>query len=77
MSYHMPHTFYVCKGDRRPYFSNFIKTGNPNGGTLPVWSNASLNPVKIRRQVIDVVTYGAAFHDQTRYEAAESLLYMH
>lgn len=59
------------------YFSNFIKTGNPNGGTLPVWSNASLNPAKIRRQVIDVVTYGAAFHDQTRYQAAESLLYMH
>jgi para-nitrobenzyl esterase len=59
------------------YFSNFIKTGNPNGETLPVWSKASLDPGHIRRQVIDVVTHSAAFPDQTRYQAAEPLLYMH
>jgi para-nitrobenzyl esterase len=59
------------------YFANFIKTGNPNGRALPVWPKASLDPARIRRQVIDVRTYSAAFPEQRRYAAAESLLYMH
>jgi para-nitrobenzyl esterase len=59
------------------YFANFIKTGNPNGGSLPVWPKASLNEDKIRRQVIDVDTRSAPFPEQHSYVAAEPLLYMH
>jgi para-nitrobenzyl esterase len=59
------------------YFVNFIKTGDPNGGTLPAWPRASRDPASIARQVIDVVTSSAPFKEQARYEAAEPLLYMH
>jgi len=59
------------------YFANFIKTGNPNNGRLPVWPKASLDAGKIRRQVIDVDTHSAAFPEQRRYAAAESLMNMH
>lgn len=59
------------------YFANFIKTGNPNNGTLPAWPKASLDAGKIRRQVIDVDTHSAAFPEQRRYAAAESLMNMH
>jgi para-nitrobenzyl esterase len=58
------------------YFANFIKTGDPNGGTLPAWPKASLDADKIRRQVIDVKTYSAAFSEQRRYVSAERLVYM-
>jgi para-nitrobenzyl esterase len=57
------------------YFANFIKTGNPNGRSLPLWPKASLDADKIRRQVIDIHTYNAAFPEQRRYVAAEPLLY--
>jgi para-nitrobenzyl esterase len=56
------------------YFANFIKTGNPNGKGLGVWPKGSLDPAKIRRQVIDVRTYSAPFPEQRRYEAVEALL---
>lgn len=56
------------------YFANFIKTGNPNQEGLPVWLKASLDPAKIRRQVINVDTHSAAFPEQRRYVAAEALL---
>jgi para-nitrobenzyl esterase len=56
------------------YFANFIKTGDPNDRSLPAWPKSSLNGGKIRRQVIDVHTYSAAFPEQRRYVAAESLL---
>jgi para-nitrobenzyl esterase len=59
------------------YFANFIKTGNPNNGSLPAWPKASLDAGKIRRQVIDVHTYSALFSEQRRYVAAEPLVYMH
>jgi para-nitrobenzyl esterase len=58
------------------YFANFIKTGNPNNGGLPVWPKASLDAGKIRRQVIDVDSYSAAFPEQRRYVAAEPLVHM-
>jgi para-nitrobenzyl esterase len=57
------------------YFANFIKTGNPNGKGLAVWPKASLDPAKIRRQLIDVRTYSAPFPEQRRYEAVEALLH--
>ena len=56
------------------YFANFIKTGNPNQKGLPVWFKASLDPAKIRRQIIDVDTHSAAFPEQRRYVAAETLV---
>jgi para-nitrobenzyl esterase len=59
------------------YFANFIKTGDPNGEGLPRWTKASSNASKIKRQIIDVDTQGAAFPEQGRYTAAESILYMH
>ena len=59
------------------YFANFIKTGNPNGGSLPVWPKASMNPRRIRRQVIDVHTRSVPFPEQRRYVAAEPLLSFH
>jgi para-nitrobenzyl esterase len=58
------------------YFANFIKTGSPNGGSLPAWPRASLEATKIRRQVIDVNSYSAAFPEQRRYVAAEPLVHM-
>jgi hypothetical protein len=36
-----------------------------------------LDAGKIRRQVIDVDTFSAAFPEQRRYVAAEPLVYMH
>jgi para-nitrobenzyl esterase len=59
------------------YFANFIKTGNPNSGSLPVWPKAALDAGKIRRQVIDVDTHSAAFPEQRRYAAAESVMIIH
>lgn len=59
------------------YFANFIKTGDPNGKGLPAWPRASLDPSKIRRQIIDVTTRSADFAEQRRYVAGESLIYMH
>ena len=59
------------------YFANFIKTGAPNGGSLPVWPKASRDPASIRRQVIDVDTRNVPFPEQRRYTAADPLLYMH
>jgi para-nitrobenzyl esterase len=59
------------------YFANFIKTGNPNGASLPAWPKASLDAGKIRRQVIDVRTSSVPFSEQRRYDGAEPLLYRH
>jgi para-nitrobenzyl esterase len=58
------------------YFANFIKTGNPNNRSLPVWPRASLDARRIRRQVIDVHSHSAAFPEQRRYVAAEPLVFM-
>ena len=59
------------------YFANFIKTGDPNGDSLPVWHEAPADEDKLQRQVIDVRTYSAPFPEQHRYIEAEPLLYMH
>ena len=59
------------------YFTAFIKTGNPNQGTLPAWPRASSDADAIQRQIIDVHTHSAPFPEQHRYVAADPLLYMH
>ncbi|MDB5673285.1 MAG: carboxylesterase family protein [Sphingomonas bacterium] len=59
------------------YFANFIKTGDPNGESLPVWPKASRDPANIRRQIIDVDTRNVPFPEQRRYTNADPLLYMH
>ena len=59
------------------YFTAFIKTGNPNQGTLPAWPRASSDADAIQRQIIDVHTHSAPFPEQHRYIAADPLLYMH
>ncbi len=59
------------------YFANFITTGDPNGGHLPVWHKASTNASEIKRQIIDVDTHNTPFEEQGRYAGAEAILYMH
>ena len=59
------------------YWANFIKTGNPNGGDLPLWPQASKDGTQIQRQVIDVDTRRAAFPEQARYRAAVPIIAKH
>jgi len=59
------------------YWANFIKTGNPNGGDLPLWPQASADASQIQRQVIDVDTHRAAFPEQARYPEVISILMKH
>ena len=59
------------------YWANFIKTGNPNGGDLPLWPQAPADAGQIQRQVIDVDTRRVAFPEQARYQAALPILMRH
>jgi len=59
------------------YWANFIKTGNPNGGDLPLWPQAPKDAGQIQRQVIDVDTHRAAFPEETRYQAALPIMMRH
>jgi len=59
------------------YWANFIKTGNPNGGDLPLWPQASADEGQIQRQIIDVDTRRAAFPEQARYREVVSILQKH
>lgn len=64
-------------GTMSQYWANFIKSGNPNGAGVAYWPRASLNPTKIRRQIIDVRSKSVPFVEQKRYFVGESLIYMH
>ena len=59
------------------YWANFIKTGNPNGGDLPLWPQASTDATQIQRQIIDVDTRRAAFPEQARYPEVVQILAKH
>jgi para-nitrobenzyl esterase len=50
------------------YFANFIKTGNPNGATLPQWPAAESNDATPPVMVIDVESKAVKSTDQPRYE---------
>jgi len=57
------------------YFANVIKRRDPNGETMPTWPKASLDPEKIRCQVIEVDTRSTSFSEEHRYLGAVPLLY--
>jgi para-nitrobenzyl esterase len=48
------------------YFANFIKTGNPNGDTLPLWPIAK-NEEKPEIMIIDVNSKAVKAENETRY----------
>ena len=48
------------------YFANFIKTGNPNGEKLPVWS-AAKNEAQPDIMVIDVESKAKKADNDARY----------
>jgi para-nitrobenzyl esterase len=75
---------YAWSGDDRKvsatmsaYWANFIKSGNPNGGDLPLWPQASADATQIQRQVIDVDTHRAPFPEQARYPEMVQILAAH
>ncbi|HET7299413.1 MAG TPA: carboxylesterase/lipase family protein [Oleiagrimonas sp.] len=49
------------------YFAHFIKTGNPNGASLPTWPAATPNRRGLPRQVIGVDTHTRMDHNAARY----------
>ena len=59
------------------YFANFIKTGNPNGSSLPRWTKAARGEGPLHRQIIDAPSRSVPFPEQQRYLAAEPILFMH
>lgn len=59
------------------YWANFVRSGNPNGVGVPDWPRASVNPAKIRRQILDVRSRSVPFVEQKRYVAGEGLIDMH
>ncbi|WP_395618443.1 carboxylesterase/lipase family protein [Aquirufa sp.] len=50
------------------YFANFIKTGNPNGGTLANWPTAAPLDKEPGVMVIDVESKAVKATDEARYE---------
>jgi len=48
------------------YFANFIKTGNPNGGSLPEWPAAQANDVNPPVMILDTESK-AVKYDDSRY----------
>ena len=50
------------------YFANFIKTGNPNGGTLPQWEAAKAGDAAPSVMVIDTESRTEKAKNEARYE---------
>jgi para-nitrobenzyl esterase len=59
---------YKVSGIMQNYFANFIKTGNPNGGTMPNWPPAKPNDTTPDVMVIDVVAKATKAPNDARYE---------
>ncbi|KAA3439524.1 carboxylesterase/lipase family protein [Rufibacter hautae] len=65
-----PEDYKVSK-TMQEYFANFIKTGNPNSGSLPKWPTATGNAVQY--QVIDVNTKTVTEKNRGRYLLMDEL----
>ncbi|NII09723.1 carboxylesterase family protein [Oleiagrimonas sp. C23AA] len=55
------------------YWANFIKTGNPNGDSLPHWPATAKSQGGLLRQVIGAHTHTRVDHDAPRYEFLERI----
>ncbi len=55
------------------YFANFIKTGNPNGPSLPVW-NSMQSQANDKVMVIDANTHAIPDNTKTRYAYIDSIM---
>ena len=58
---------YKVSATMQDYFANFIKTGNPNGGSLPNWSAAEKNSLEPDVMVIDVESKDVKATNDARY----------
>lgn len=59
---------YKVSATMQDYFANFIKTGNPNGGSLPNWPAAAKDASDPDVMVIDVDSKAVKATDDTRYQ---------
>ncbi|MEO8886830.1 MAG: carboxylesterase family protein [Mucilaginibacter sp.] len=55
------------------YFANFVKTGNPNGPSLPVW-NAMQSTANDKVMVIDANTHAIPDQTKARYDYMDGIL---
>jgi para-nitrobenzyl esterase len=53
------------------YFANFIKTGNPNGSSLPPWP--AYEPPRYMRMRVDVVSQAEPETDRARYQVLDAI----
>ncbi len=58
---------YKVSATMQDYFANFIKTGNPNGGSLPNWPAAEKNSAEPDVMVINVESKGVKATNDARY----------
>ena len=54
------------------YFANFVKTGNPNGGSLPKWPAANAGD-SVQFMRIDVQTGAETERHGSRYQLLDKL----
>ena len=50
------------------YFANFIKTGNPNGGTLPHWDAVKASDAAPSVMILDTESRTEKSKHEARYE---------
>jgi para-nitrobenzyl esterase len=57
------------------YFANFIKTGNPNAGSLPTWPSAGGSESEPHTMVLDVESKAQKITQDNRYEFLDAKVY--
>jgi para-nitrobenzyl esterase len=62
---------YALSAQMQNYFANFIKTGNPNGASLPEWPQASAGAGS-RLMQLDVTSKAITATDDAHYQFQES-----
>jgi para-nitrobenzyl esterase len=50
------------------YFANFVKTGNPNGETLPIWETMDPKDPNPAYMIIDTLSKQAKSTSEKRYQ---------